>query len=94
MCVGLLQVVSLDSLKMPCLVLFTFRPRVASPRAKVTYSFLALGDQLSRASQVATHFLLCGDLSGNIHTMVSNHLSVSLTIFHVLFPDSDSLVTT
>ncbi len=37
----------------------------AFPRAQVTDSFLALVDKLSRASQMAPHFLLCGDLNIN-----------------------------
>jgi len=83
-CGSVAKVDSLDSLKMPCLVLFTFRPRVKLfPRAQVTDSFLALADELSRASQVAPHFLLCGDLNAKVGGLNEvTHAHKSLLVAH------------
>ncbi len=51
----------------------------ASPRAQVSDSFLALADELLRASQVAPHFLLCGDLNakaGGLNKVTHAHKSL------------------
>jgi len=49
----------------------------------VTDSFLALADELSRTSQVAPHFLLCGDLNAKVGGLIEvNHAHKFLRMAH------------
>ncbi len=58
----------------------------AFPRAQVTDSFLALADELSRAFQVAPHFLLCGDLNAKVGRLNKvTHAHKSLLVAHPAF---------
>jgi len=55
----------------------------AFPRAQVTDSFLALADELSRASQVTPHFLLCSDLNAKLGGLNKvTHAHKSLLVAH------------
>jgi len=55
----------------------------AFPRAQVTDSFLALTDELSCASKVAPHFLLCGDLNAKVGGLNEvTHAHKSLLVAH------------
>jgi len=55
----------------------------AFPHAQVNDSFLALADELSRASQVAPHFLLCGDLNAGVSARPLMRLADNVQILPV-----------